>query len=336
MSPTSIGDLAQTLQLRRDNARLNADMSRLANELSSGRVQDIAVHLGGDFHQLTGIERGLTRLDSFATVKGEARLEITTRQSAVDTIRTLGQGVSGALILVAEDFDPTLVNNAARDAATRFESVLNILNTEVGGRSVFSGTATNSPAVADSETILAAIEAEILLAGAVTADDVQAVVEAWFGPGGGFETTGYLGAATPVQPFALSDTETLSAAPKADDLRIRHGLSGFAMAALVDRGALSTVPGERAALVRTAGETLLNSDRSLIDLQAEIGEDEARVERAGAEVAAESQALEIARSELIGVDPFEAAIQLEAVETQLRSLYALTAKLQRLSLTEYL
>ena len=336
MSLISIGDLAQSQQLRRDNGRLKNDLNRLASELSTGRVRDTAKHLGGDLNQLSGIERGLTRLVGFATVIDEVRLEVTARQSAVDAIRHLGQGVSSALLLVSGGSDPTLVNNAVRDAATKFDSVLSALNTHVGGRSVFAGTATDSPAVADRDAILNAIEAEILIAGAVTADDVRTVVEAWFASGGGFETIGYVGGTNAIPAMALSDTETLGPPPKADDARVRAALSGFAMAALVDRGVLSIDPTERTALARQAGEALLNADRPLIDLQVEIGEGEAQVERADTEVSSETNALKIARGELISTDPFDIATQLESVETQLRSLYAVTAKLQRLSLAEYL
>jgi flagellar hook-associated protein 3 FlgL len=331
----SIGDLAQSFQMRRDNARLSVDLNRLAGELSSGRVQDVTDRLRGNFGILSSIERGIARAGSFETSISEARLETKARQQSIESIRTLGEGISGALLLVNPDMDPVLIGNASRDASTRMDSVLNLLNTQVADRSLFSGVDVTGTAVADKETILAALESEIALAGAVTADDVISIVNDWFGPGGGFEALGYAGAPQDLAALRISDSEVLPPPPKADDLRIRDMLSAFSLAALVDRGVPSGGDDERALLARAAGESLLFADRRMVGLQAEIGESESQIERAQAEVAAETDGLILARSDMIAADPFETATELEAVETQLRTLYAVTAKLSGLSLTDY-
>lgn len=336
MTMTSIGDLATAFRLRHDNARLRAALNGASRELASGRAADLTRHLGGDFGRLAGVERGIRRAEAFAGVIGAARLEVGARQAAVGTIRSLAQDVTGALLLVEGTTDATLVDNAARVASGHLASVLGLLNAQTGGRSLFAGTAVDGPAVSDADTMLTALEAEVALAGAGTAADVQTVVQAWFAAGGGFETAGYIGGGTSLAPLAISDGETLAAAPRADDMRFRGVLAALATAALADRGILAGDPGERARLVRSAGEALLPADRDLIDLQAEIGGDEALLERAGTEVRTASDALETARMELIGVDPYEAATELSAIETQLESLYTTTARLSRLSLADYL
>lgn len=336
MSMISLGDLAQSFQLRRENARLSLDLNRLAGELSSGRVQNVTDRLRGDFGILSSIQGGLARTASFDATISEATLEATARQSALDAIRSLGGGVSGALLLVDSQSDPTLINNAARDASTRLDSVLSLLNTQVADRSLFSGNEVTEAAIADKQTILTALESAITVAGATTSDDVISVVDAWFAAGGDFEAVAYLGGANGVSPLRISDSEVLGEPPKADDPRIREMISALALSALVDRDVLSGDVSARADLARTSGERLLTADRRLVDLQAEIGESEAQLTRARAEVGAESYGLELARSELISIDPFETATELEAVETQLRTLYAVTAKLSALTLTDYI
>ena len=47
MSSISLGDMAQSVYLRRQNTELKTEMSRLTSELSSGKVQDLIKHLGG-------------------------------------------------------------------------------------------------------------------------------------------------------------------------------------------------------------------------------------------------------------------------------------------------
>ena len=336
MSIVSIGDQAQSFQLRRDNARLNRDLVRLSQEISSGRVADVTRRLRGDFSALSGIESGLTRLVSFETTRTEMKLETNARQASIGSVRSLTGDLTGALLLVQEEFDPVLVTNAARDAASRFASAVSMFNSTAGSRSLFAGQAVDRPALAPADTMLTAIEAEIALSGAATAADVSALVDTWFGPGGGFETVGYLGDLTGIAPVPLSENEALSTPPTANDMRVREALAAFAKAALVDRGALPGQPEERASLVRQAGTDLFNAEAGLVSLQAEIGVAEAQIDRAGTEIRAEQDALEVARSELIGIDPFETATALQSAEAQLRALYALTAKLSRLSLTEYL
>jgi flagellar hook-associated protein 3 FlgL len=46
--------------------------------------------------------------------------------------------------------------------------------------------------------------------------------------------------------------------------------------------------------------------------------------------------LEIARADLVAIDPFEAATRMEAAQTQLETLYSVTARLSRLSLVDFL
>ncbi len=336
MTIVSLGDLAQSIQLRRDNGRISAELNRLAQELSSGQVKNLPVRLGGDFGSLTSIERDISRVSSFQVVVSEAGLEAAARQGALESIRSLGAESAQALILVNPDSDSTLVNNALRSADGRFESVLGLLNTQVADRSLFAGIAVSGPAIADKETILASLDADIASAGAVSVSGIVSVVDAWFGAGGDFETVGYLGDTNPLSGLRLTDTKTLRPAPTADDMRLREFVSAFAIAALAERNTFGFDASQRAELARLSGDRLLSADRSIVDLQAFVGEMEARLSRAEAELAAQFSGLELARSELLSVDPFDTATQLQSVETQLRTFYSVTARLSQLSLSNFL
>ena len=74
----------------------------------------------------------------------------------------------------------------------------------------------------------------------------------------------------------------------------------------------------------------------MVIVRAEIGSAQAHIENASARNAAEKTALEISRNELVAVDPYETATRLEAVRNQLDTLYALTVRMSRLSLAEYM
>lgn len=335
MNVNSIGDLAKNLQLRRDTGRIKNDLVRLTNELSSGVDSNLVARFKGNFQPLAGVERGLQRTESFLVAISEHELVIGSQQTALSIFRNLGE-ISSALVRVQESGDPTLVTSAGYDALSRFTSALANLNTQVGGRSIFSGVATDSAAVADVDTVLAAIEAEIALAGAVTADDVALVVSDWFAPGGGYDTIGYVGGAPATAGPQLSDGEVAPSPKTADDDAIRAFLSGLAMSSLLARNVLPGDTIEQGKLARLSGLALVEATDDIVDLQAEIGASEGQLKRAQAEVLAEAESLQLTRTKLIEIDPYETAVELQSAETQLQTLYSITARLSRLSLTRYL
>ena len=63
---------------------------------------------------------------------------------------------------------------------------------------------------------------------------------------------------------------------------------------------------------------------------------EGQVAAAQSRNGSESSALQIARSEMVAVDAYDAATRLTDAETRLQTLYAVTARLSSLSLTDYL
>ncbi len=336
MTQLTIGDLAQSFQFRRQSGELSNELSRLAQELTTGRTANVRAALRGDTAGLAAIERSITRIDSFELAIKDSTLEVSTRQSTVDTIRLTTQETLGTLLLDETFADPLLSLTAAREGAQGFNSILKSLNGVIGNRALFAGTSTDGPAVVEDDTILTAIEAEITLAGVTEPTDVEALIETWFAPGGGFDTIGYVGGANSVSGPQLSDSETLGRAPRADDVRIRDTLVGFAMAALVDRGLFMDQPDDTSEFLRSAGERMLNAERGLSDLQGEIGLDEARIDRAAAEGAAQRISLVAARAALIDVDPYETAGELQSVEVQIQSLFTVTARLSQLTLTAFL
>ena len=72
MTTTTIGDLAQSYLLRRQNTDLKSRLNTLVEELSSGRTADIARHLSGSYSYLADVERNLSLLDGYNSATSEA------------------------------------------------------------------------------------------------------------------------------------------------------------------------------------------------------------------------------------------------------------------------
>lgn len=333
MTLSSLGDLAQNFTLRRQTTELKAALDRRMAEATTGTTTDIGRALRGDFTPLSAIDTVLSRLDGFKAATTEAQLFAEGQQQALGTVAELSTGLARTLVAAASPGGATPVNAVAADAGARFATAVAVLNARVGDRTLLAGNETRGAALASPDTILDTLVTAT--AGAVTAGDVETAVTAWFADPAGYATLGYLGG-PPLDPLAVAADESVRLGATAADPAIRDTLKGLAMAALLGRGVLVADPAERANLALRAGESLFASAADRIELAARIGTAEERIAGATDRNAAEATGLQIARSGLVSVDPYEAASALTEAETQLQTLYSITARLSRLSLADYL
>ncbi|QDC08373.1 hypothetical protein FHY55_03555 [Oceanicola sp. D3] len=328
------GDLARLFQMNRSNHDVKSEMNRLSQELATGRKSSIAEAVGGDFAPITSIEMTLSRNAAFQTASTEAANFASVMQHAFQTISSFGAKSASNLLNASQAAQPELIGTAAADTAARLQPVLAALNTEFGGRSVFAGEDVSGPAVADAPTLMAGLSAAT--AGATDVASLMAAVDAWFDPGGGFETTVYLGSTTPLDSVDIGQDVSADLGFTAFDSELRDTLKGIALAGLIADGALAGDTAARAELMQRAGETLIEGESGLTQLQARLGTVEELIEEADAARTAESSALTMTRASLLEVDPYETASRLQQVQTQLETIYAMTARMQSLSLVNYL
>jgi len=80
----------------------------------------------------------------------------------------------------------------------------------------------------------------------------------------------------------------------------------------------------------------MTMDGGLTNLRAGVGSLQGRIEDISVQNTAEQSALELARSDLIAVDPYQTASELEAVYGQIETLYTVTSRIARLNFTDYM
>jgi flagellar hook-associated protein 3 FlgL len=332
MTRISVGDASLTNILARQGADLRGQVQRAAQEVATGKHSDIGKVMRGDMAPLLAVDASLARLAAYRTNTTDAAFQTAAQQSAIAGLSQLATGITTTLMASRDYPTPAQLSATAADARGRLASAVGLINTQASGRAVFSGGATDTVPLGGSEDLLAALETAA--AGATTASQVEAAVNGWFADPLGFGTF-YRGStslsAAPIAPGEAADLSTTALDPA-----IRDTLAGFAMAALLDRGVLAGNAEERARLAQIAGQTLHRTEDARISLAARIGTVEAQIESARTRNAAEETSLGILRSDIGSVDPYEAATRLENVRAQLESLYLVTARVSRLSLTEYL
>lgn len=332
MSIQSLGDLARTFALRQQSTTLKTNIQDLSMELSTGVTSNIADHLGGSYSRLSSIERELRVLDGFAVSITESEQFTTIMQSRMEEVRKIANQFAQDLI-AADASDTGMVKDSiAEDGRHKFTTIVSMLNSHVAGRSIFAGDATNSPAVVSSEAILT--ELETVIAGATTAADLETALETWFSDPAGFDAFAYTGSPTPLAPFRVSESANVQVDIRANDPAFKSVLKSTAMAALATTSALPE--DEQNLLLRKAGESMFDSERSMVNAQARLGLAEQTLSEWSVRTQTELTGTEFAKGALLQVDPFEVATQLEAAQFQLESLYAVTVRLSQLSLVNFL
>jgi flagellar hook-associated protein 3 FlgL len=332
MTRISVGDASLTNILARQGADLRGQVQKASQEVATGRHADIGQTLRGDLSPLLAIDASLLRLSAYKSTATDVAFQAQAQQSALSGLSQLAEGITTTL-LGSRDFPtPVQVNSVAADARGRLASAIGLLNTQAAGRAVFSGVAPDAVPLGSTDDMLAALE--LAATGATTAGQVAAVVNTWFADPLGFGA--FYRGGQPLSPAPIAPGEAADLSTTAMDPTIRDTLAGFAMAALIDRGALAGDAAERARLAQTAGQKLQTTEDARITLAARVGTVEAQIEAARTRNAAEETALGILRSDIGSVDPYEAATRLETARAQLESLYLVTARVSRLSLVEYL
>jgi flagellar hook-associated protein 3 FlgL len=334
MTLTSIGDLARGLTLQTRSTQIKQQIETLSYEMSTGTVQDVSGHLGGDYSHLLDLDRSLTRLDAYGIATSEAKLFSDAMQQSLGVFSDSTGEMTATLLAFGTANHAVTHEQASVQARNELDTMMSALNTRIGGRSLFSGTATDVSPLPSAETLLTALEAE--LTGLVTVTDIRNAAEAWFNDPAGFDAVIYQGSNAALPSMQIAENERVTLDITATDPALKAALRDVAIAALVADDALAVPNDQRTGLFKQLGVALANAQDDTVILRAEVGAAEARVEQATSRNAAARTSLEYTRNALIKADPYETATKLQAVQFQLESLYSVTVRNANLSLVNFL
>ena len=334
LSP-AIGSQSLPALLQRAGSRMRLDVHKHSLELATGQAADPSRRLRGNVGPLVLIDSRLQRIAARETVQRSVADLFGTAQTALDKLAGMAGASRDRLINVAGlDASSEALTQAGDTARAGLAGMISALSVAVAGRTVFSGGATDRGPLPDTDSLLAAVRSH--LAGAVTADDVIAGIEDFFDtPGGAFESAIYAGAAS-ITPADTALGVVAAPLPTAADPAIRGMLREAVLAAMLAEPAVIADLGQRRELALRAVGRQAEATGQLVALRGTLGETEARLDESLIRLGQERDTLLRSRDALIGVDAFEAASRLEETRARLEALYMVTARVARLSLTEYL
>ncbi|MEM6652897.1 MAG: flagellin [Pseudomonadota bacterium] len=304
---------------------LRTQIADRAKEATTGLQADLVKHLDGQIDRalLADLAVKENADDRDRLELRQIRLSIV--QTSVSAIHDLTEGYQLDMRAAIGVPDVQRQTTVARQAEEAISEVLSRLNARNGERFLFSGDATATAPFLDADTLLNDVRA--IATAATDEADFAAQVQTYFqDPTGGFQTSFYQGADTASDPDAVLANQSAFA-----DL-----FQGLSMLALAGPG--EGVPFAQAgtAALDEALDLLERGRTGLVNIEADVGIRQASLSSEQELLEREATLLTNAFGELAGKDQYEAATQLEQLETNLEASYLLTTRLSNLTLLNFL
>ncbi|MGY3439973.1 flagellin [Marinovum sp. KMM 9879] len=337
--------LYSNLLRRNTNAELQNKLAQAEQELATGVSTDIYKSLGQGASEALGLNaaRDLDATQIAANTLLGGRID--SMSSALGTMRDSVQPVL-ALALANSQPGGSTASGLQVQAQGALDALISQANLTHSGMALFAGTSGSALALTPWTTQSsgtgqspAATIAALLAPGLDTQADASARISelnALFdNADGSFDALFAPGSTDAPLQASIGDGEILRYGAQANDPAFREVLQGLVMLAATDVSEISDAEaytewmGTATALLGSGNEALLSS---------QIGLDAASSRIDAANTRMEDRALVYANrvNSLVGVDSYEAATNITALETQLQASYAVTARLSQLSFLNYM
>ena len=152
MSVSSINYGASVLGQSVQN--LNNQLTTLSTQLSSGVKSTNYAGMGVNEGFAIAARAQLANITAFGTTMTNVNTIISAANTALQTLSSIGSQVQSGASSGSLDLDNTGQTVAQESAASELSAVVGVLNTQVGDRYIFSGSAINTPAVASAASIM--------------------------------------------------------------------------------------------------------------------------------------------------------------------------------------
>lgn len=349
MKAATISTLASSEITRSALARRQSKLNDTLKEFSTGRHADVGVTLGKQVGSALDMRHVMSDLTSLKSTNGVAGARLDNIQSSFEGIRGLANGlVEMAVALRQNSAQPSLL---AEDAKSRIGSIHDMLAVTSNGSFVFSGTNTSQspidkylsePPGSSRSAVIAAFTTAFGFppddpqAATISATDYRAYLDGPFAAL--FEepswSLNFSDATDDVMRDRISRNEEINTSATVNDPGVRKLY--YALALSIDGGVANLNAEARNVLSDRVVEKSNEATYDIVRQQSVFGMAQERLAQANERNSIEAQALQSRVGGLEEVDAYEVADRLGMMMTQLEASYSVTARLQKLSLLNYL
>ena len=331
MSNLSVPDILSYTRLSRGVNDLKAQADTTRTEAVTGRYEDITKHLKGDVGSAHLLKKAVDDVKAYQQSLSLAEGRAQATQFALGSLTEESSRIATNGLSAFSRGDESMLRTIASDSRAAISSVFAALNTSFGGRTLFGGDATNSPPLATPDQLIADVEA--IIAGATDVADAEAQLDTYFNdPAGGFETNIYLGGAGEAPEVEIAPGIRVGTSAKANDQPIKDLLRGLASMAAFQSASFAGAD----ALIENGAKKTLGTESPMADLRAVIGVNESRIGSAKSGYEIEESLLTSLYNDKTARDPYDAASELQLLESEIEKSFLLTARLSRLSLSNFI
>jgi flagellin-like hook-associated protein FlgL len=133
---------------------LNDQLTTLSSQLTTGKKATTYAGMGVNEGFAIAARAQLSNISAFTDTMTKINTTISVANTALQSLVDIGTQVQGAAASGLTALNGSGQTIAQQNAQAQLSSMLGILNTQSGDRYVFSGSAIDTPAVADADTIL--------------------------------------------------------------------------------------------------------------------------------------------------------------------------------------
>ena len=335
---TSISSYALTSAPRLAVTQAQTALSRAQVELSSGKLADIGLGLGGATGQYISLSGQQNRLQALTSANGTTSATLATSNSVLDALRATATSFLASLTQSsgAGSVAGTLVNTAS----SNLDSLISSLNTTVDGNAIFGGI--NSGVTPISAAQASATQAQVTVLAAFGTSNIGSIsksaMDSYIGTGGSFaatfEGTTWSQASDDLPTAQISTTETVVTSVSANDEAFRQLAQAYTMVKNFSGSGFSSDVSQ--SVIATATSLVSSAIAGLTSAQANIGLSQTAVSNANARMSSQIDYLTTQSSDMVSVDPSLLSTQISGLQTQIQASYEITSQLQQLSLVNYL
>ena len=348
MKTVPVSSLAVSMAVRQSIMRTQLDLVSAQKEAATGRLSDPGLTLGTRTGQTVSLRQEHARLSTLIDGNGLAGARLEATQVALGGIREAADEFLGALISAPDG--PTGAQTLRQLATEGLKGLIAGLNATLGGQHLFGGINADKPPMADYFSVPAsagkqAVDGAFLAsfgtaqadpgAAAITAADMQTFLDGPFAAV--FEDpqwSDWSAASSQTLQSRISATAIAETSVSANEPGLRKLAMAYAM--IADLGAENLNEGAFGAVTETATRLVSEGVSEITAAQGRVGAVQARIEQVTERMSLQIDILSREVSGLEGVDPYEAATRVTDLMTRLETGYALTARIQRLSLLNFL
>ncbi len=349
MKVTHIASRALSEATRISLMKAQIELTAAQKEAATGRHADVGASLGFRAGQTVSLRNDYARLGAILDTNAIAGARLAATQSVLEGLAGDAQSFIGTLVAARNSDNGAGI--AAAEAQARLNTFVSAVNTVVDGVHILAGINSDfaplqnyfeTPTPASRQSVANAFIAEFgfsqsdpAVAG-ISAADMQAFLD------GAFDalteepawSANWSTASNQNTRSRISTGELIETSVNANEKALRKLVSAYVM--IADLGAEQLNEGALQALVDTALRTAGAAIQDLTGLRANLGVAQERLSTANGRLSIQMDVLSKHVVELEAVDPYEASLRVTSLLTQIETSYALTARLQQMSLLNHL